>query len=73
MHGTSFGISIHRFHPDTVPVLRRVKAVKFGSGVLGIEPPVDGGLGGVALLDQSLDFPVERFLVGESLLQAGAG
>ena len=47
--------------------------MKFGSGVLGIEPPVDGGLGGVALLDQSLDFPVERFLVGESLLQAGAG
>ena len=50
-----------------------VKPVEFGPGVLGVEPPVDGGLGGVALLNQSLDFPVERLLVGESLLQAGAG
>ena len=30
-------------------------------------------LGGVAFLNQSLDFPPERLLVGESLLQAGAG
>ena len=47
--------------------------MKFGSGVPGVEPPVDGGSGGVALLNQSLDFPLERLLVGEPLFQAGAG
>ncbi len=51
----------------------RVKAVKFGSGILGIEPPVDGGSGGVALRDQSIDFPSEGHFAGEPLLQAGAG
>ena len=45
--------------------------MKFGPGVLGVEPPLDGGLGGVAFLNQSMDFPPERRLVGESLLQAG--
>ena len=35
--------------------IKRVKAVKFGSGVPGVEPPVDGGSGGVAFLNQSLD------------------
>ena len=47
--------------------------MKFGSGILGVEAPVDGGSGGVALLNQSLDFPPERLIVGEPLLQAGAG
>ena len=47
--------------------------MKFGSGVLGVEPPLDSGLGGVAFLNQSMDFPAEGLLVGESLLQAGAG
>ena len=27
--------------------------MKFGPGVLGVEPPLDGGLGGVAFLNQS--------------------
>ena len=47
--------------------------MKFGSWVPGVEPPVDGGSGGVALLDQSIDFPPEGLLAGEPLLQAGAG
>ena len=47
--------------------------MKFGSCVPGVEPPVDGGSGGVALLDQSIDFPPEGLLAGEPLLQAGAG
>ena len=38
--------------------------MEFGSGILGIEPPVDGGLGGVAFLNQSLDLPPERLLAG---------
>ena len=45
--------------------------MKFGSCVPGVEPPVDGGSGGVALLDQSIDFPPEGLLAGEPLLQAG--
>ena len=36
--------------------------MKFGPGVLGVEPPLDGGLGGVAFLNQSLDFPPEARL-----------
>ena len=47
--------------------------MKFGSGVPGVEPPVDGGLGDVALRDQGLDFPLESRFVGEPLLEAGAG
>ena len=34
--------------------IKRVKAEQVGSGVLGVEPPVNGGLGGVALGDQGL-------------------
>ena len=44
--------------------IERVKAVKFGPGVLGVETPVDSGLGGVAFLNQGLDFLPERLLVG---------
>ena len=47
--------------------------MKFGSCVPGIEAPVDGGSGGVALRDQSIDFPPEGLLAGEPLLQAAAG
>ena len=47
--------------------------MKFGSGVLGFEPPLDTNSGGVALPHQCLDFPPERILVGEPLLQAAAG
>ena len=47
--------------------------MKFGAGVSGFKPPVDTSSGGVALRHQGLDFPPERLLVGEPLLQAGAG
>ena len=47
--------------------------MELGSGILGGEPPVDGGSGGVALRDQSIDFPSEGHFAGEPLLQAGAG
>ena len=47
--------------------------MQVGSGVMGVEAPVDGGLGGVALSNQSLDLPPESFLVGEPLSEAGAG
>ena len=47
--------------------------MKFGSGVLGVEPPIDDGLGGVALPNQGLDLPPESLLIGEPLPQAGAG
>ena len=47
--------------------------MEFGSGVLGVEPPVDGGSGGVALPHQGLDFPAEGILVGETPPEAGAG
>ena len=47
--------------------------MKFGSCVPGVEPPVDGGPGRIALLDQGLDFPPESLLAGDPLLQAGAG
>ena len=47
--------------------------MKFGSCVPSIEPAVDGGSGGVALRDQSIDFPPEGLLAGEPLLQAAAG
>ena len=32
--------------------------MKFGSGILGVEPPVDTSSGGVALPHQRLDFPL---------------
>ena len=47
--------------------------MKFGPGILGVEPPVDGGSGGVALPHQGLGFPPERLPVGEPLPQAAAG
>ena len=42
-------------------------------GVLGSKPPVDGGLGGIALPLQGLDFPAEGGLGGDTLPEAGAG
>ena len=53
--------------------IERVKAVQLGPGIPGVELPVDGGSGGVALLDQGLDFPPQGILVGEPLPEAGAG
>ena len=50
-----------------------IEAVKFGTGVLGVEPPVDGGSGGISLRDQGLDLPPEGGFVGDALLEAGAG
>ena len=47
--------------------------MKFGSDILGVEPPVDGGSSGVALRDQSIDFPPEGLFAGEPPLQAAAG
>ena len=47
--------------------------MKFGSGILGVEPPVGDGLGGVAFAYQGLDLPPESLLVGDPLPQAGAG
>ena len=47
--------------------------MQYGSGVLGVELPVDGGPGGVAFRNQGLDFPPQCRLVGESLPEAGAG
>ena len=41
-------------------------------GVLGSKPPVDGGLGGVALPFQGLDLPAEDGLGGDTLTEAGA-
>ena len=45
--------------------------MELGSGVVGVEPPVYGGTGGVALLHQGMDFPPESLLV--PLLQAATG
>ena len=45
--------------------------MKFGSGVPGVEPPIDGGLGGVALRDRRRDFPREGLLAGEPPAEAG--
>ena len=36
-----------------------IEAVKFAPGVLGVEPPVNGGSGGISLRDQGLDLPPE--------------
>jgi len=47
--------------------------MEFGSGILGGEPPVDGGVGGVALSFQSLDFPAKAVRIGDTLAQTGAG
>ena len=47
--------------------------MQFGSGTLGVEPPVDDGLGGAPFPHQGLDFTLEGLLVGEPLPQAGAG
>ena len=53
--------------------MKGIEAVKFAPGVLGVEAPVDGGLGCVAFLCQGMDFPPENLLIGEPLLLAGTG
>ena len=47
--------------------------MELGSGILGLEPPVDGDLGRVALGNRGPDFPPQRVFVGEPLPQAGTG
>ena len=49
-----------------------IEAMEFGSGVLGVEPPVDGGSGDVSLRDEGLDLPPEGGFVGDALLEAAA-
>ena len=46
--------------------------MEFPAGVLGSKPPVDGGLGGVALPLQGLDLLAEGGLGGNTLTEAGA-
>ena len=49
-----------------------IQPVKFAPGVVGVEPPVDGGSGDVSLRDQGLDLPSEGRFVGDALLEAAA-
>ena len=44
-----------------------------GAGILGVEPPVDGGLGNVAFRNQGQDFPLQRRFIAESPPETGAG
>ena len=37
----------------------RIQAMEFDPGILVVKPPVDGGLGGIALPLQDWDFPAE--------------
>ncbi len=46
--------------------------MKFCPGILGVKPPMDGGLGGIALPFQCLDFPGEGGLVRDAPPEAGA-
>ena len=50
-----------------------IEAMELGSGILGGEPPVDGGPRLVSLSHRGSDHPLERFLAGEPLVEAGAG
>ena len=40
--------------------------MKLCPGTLGVKPPMDGGLGGIALPFQGLDFPGEGGLVRDA-------
>ena len=53
--------------------IKGIEAVQFGSGILGVEPPVDTSSGSVAFRNQGPDFPLQRRFIGESLPEAGAG
>ena len=46
--------------------------MELAPGILGSEPPIDRGVGGIALLFQGLDFPAEGGLVGNTPPEAGA-
>ena len=41
-----------------------IEAMELGSGILGLEPPVDGDLGRVALGNRGPDFPPQRVFIG---------
>ncbi len=47
--------------------------MEFRPSVLGAEAPINGGVGGIALPLQGLDFPAEGGLVGDTPPEAGAG
>ena len=47
--------------------------MEFRPGVLCAEAPMNGGVGGIALPLQSMDFPAEGGLVGDTPPEAGAG
>lgn len=46
--------------------------MEFGAGVLGSEPPTDGGLSCIAFLLQGCDFLAEGCLVGDAFLEIAA-
>ncbi len=46
--------------------------MEFPPGVLGSKTPVDGGMGGIALPLQGLDFPAEGGFGGDALPEAAA-
>ena len=46
--------------------------MEFRLGILGVKPPMDGGLGGIALPFQGSDFPAEVGLVGYTPPEARA-
>lgn len=48
------------------PLIRRIQAMEFRPGILGVKPPIDGGSGGITLPLQGLDFPAEGGLVGDT-------
>ena len=52
--------------------IKRIEAVEFGSGVLSVELPVDGGPGDVSLRDEGLDISPKGWFVGDALLEAAA-
>ena len=43
-------------------VIKGIQAVKFSSGLLGAEPPIDGDSGRVAFLSQGVDFSPQVIL-----------
>ena len=52
--------------------IKGIEAMEFGSGVLSVEPPVDGGPGDVSLRDEGLDISPKGRFVGDALLEAAA-
>ena len=49
--------------------IKGIEAMEFGSGVLSVELPVDGGSGDVSLRDEGLDLSPKGRFVGDALLE----